>query len=237
MVVRPHKNWVQRINNWLLPNADLIHVLVLDLPNNVEHCERAQFSDEEKAAIARLLRAARRVKHLAVTWNIWAHLERECGAVPVESLYLMWDGAMYVDRPDLRNLEHPSALKDLTVYAYHYLGRRGSSSFRQYTKNYCPQTRHCPNLAYVAYATDSATPVNVKDLRLKGSMFIHVPSRVLTAEEESKRIKQEKEWYPNFSTAAEKPALDDADADKLFQFEPQSNRAGTQCTPELLRAT
>ncbi|KAJ7172175.1 hypothetical protein C8R46DRAFT_1085020 [Mycena filopes] len=203
VIVRPRKNWVQRINDCLLPNAHLIHVLVLDLPNIVGKETRARFSDEEVAAIARLLRAAERVKHLVVTWNIWAHLEHECGAIPVESLYLMWDGAMYVDRPDLNNLQYPSSLQDLTVYAHRNLGQRGFSLFSQLssTQNYCPQTSHCTNLAYVAYATDSATGVKVGGFGLKGSMFIRVGSTFLTAEEEDERIKEEKERYPDFSTA------------------------------------
>ncbi|KAJ7174541.1 hypothetical protein C8R46DRAFT_1252184 [Mycena filopes] len=202
VIVHPHKNWMQRINEYLLPNANLIHVLVLALPNTVGHRERAQFSDKEVAAIAQLLQAAERVKHLAVTWNIWAHLEHACGTIPVESLYLMWDGVLYVDPPNLGNLQHPSALKDLTFHAPHNLGLRGCSSFGMWkTRNYCPQTRHCPNLAYVAYATASATPIGVRGFGLTGFMFVRVGSRVLTAEEESKRIKEEKERDPIFSTA------------------------------------
>ncbi|KAJ7165968.1 hypothetical protein C8R46DRAFT_1275362 [Mycena filopes] len=178
VIIRPTTNWVQRISDWLLPNANLIRVLVLDLPNNLGNRGRGCFSDEEVAAIAQLLRAAGRVKHLAVTWNVWAHLERDCGAISVESLYLMWDGAMFVDGPDLGNLQQPSALKDLTVYAHRNLGRRGFSLFSQLssTENYCPQTSHCPNLAYVAYAADSDTPINVKGFNLKGSMFVRVGS-------------------------------------------------------------
>ncbi|KAJ7174531.1 hypothetical protein C8R46DRAFT_1189296 [Mycena filopes] len=208
VIVRPHKNWVERVNDWLLPNANLIHVLVLDLPNVTEgkfgDGHRERFSAEETTAIRRLLHAAGgHVKHFAVTWNIWAHLEGECGAIPVESLYLIWDRAMYVGGPSLRNLQHPLVLKDLTVYAPRDLGLRGYSvsMFRQSTENYCPHTRHCPNLAYVTYAAHSAEGVNERGWGLKGSMFVHVGSRFLTAEEESERIKEEKERYPNFSTA------------------------------------
>ncbi|KAJ7165997.1 hypothetical protein C8R46DRAFT_1192475 [Mycena filopes] len=201
VTVRRNENWVQRVDDYLLPNANLIHVLVLELPNTVGNRERAQFSEEEGATIAQLLEAAGHVKHLAVTWNIWADLERECGAIRVENLYLIWDGAMYVDGPDLGNLQHPAALKDLMIYAHHNLGRRGFSLFHQFTINYCPQTGHCPNLAYVTYAVSYGKRVNAGHFGLKGSMFVRVGSRVLTADEEEENIKVEKERHTDFSTA------------------------------------
>ncbi|KAJ7174524.1 hypothetical protein C8R46DRAFT_1214724 [Mycena filopes] len=205
VVIRPRKNWVQRVNDWLLPNAHLIQVLVVALPNIVGAGAQGRCSGEEVAAIGRLLHAAKRVKHLAVTWSIWAHLGHECGAIPVESLYLMWDGAIYdrVSPPHLDHLQHPFALKDLTVHAPRDL--RGFSWFHEVpiAENYFPQTTHCPNLTSVAYAAQHLPGmVNVGRDHTQGSMFIYVPApRVLTTEEEDKRIKQEKERYPNFSTA------------------------------------
>lgn len=210
VIIRPRKNWIQRVNDWLLPNANLIQVLVVALPNIVGGelggGAQGRCSDEEVAAIAQLLQAAKHVKHLAVTWSIWAHLGPECGAIPVESLYLMWDGVMYdrVSPPHLDHLQHPFALKDLTVHAPRDL--RGFSWFHEIpaAENYFPQTMHCPNLAYVAYAAQHLPGiVNVGRDHTQGSMFIYVPSRrVLNGtQEEDKRIKQEKERCPKFSTA------------------------------------
>ncbi|KAJ7165960.1 hypothetical protein C8R46DRAFT_1351441 [Mycena filopes] len=196
VIVRPRNNWVQRIDDWLLPNANLIHVLVLDLPNIVGEETRGRFSDEELAAIGRLLRAAKRVKHLAATWNIWAHLERECGAIAVESLYLMWDRAMFVDPPELYHLQHPSVLRDLTIHAPYTLTH---SWFRSPGENYFPRTGHCANLAYVAYATGFLP--DIVTAGMEGSMFICVPSKVVTAKEEDEEIEQRKEKFLNFSTA------------------------------------
>ncbi|KAJ7108166.1 hypothetical protein C8R44DRAFT_744117 [Mycena epipterygia] len=93
VIIRRRGDWIQRISDCLLLNASFIRVLVLDLTSTQLPRVRAQIPDEELSPIRLLLEASGRVGHLAVTWNIWAHLQRECGALRLESLYLVWDGA------------------------------------------------------------------------------------------------------------------------------------------------
>ncbi|KAJ7725224.1 hypothetical protein DFH07DRAFT_783057 [Mycena maculata] len=108
IIVRQRNNWLQRISQSLLPNASLIRVLVLNLSFTHGRTRIHKLSDEESSHIRRL---TGRVRHLAVTWNIWAKFERKCGALQLESLYLIWDR----DAPLLDHLQHPSALKDLSL--------------------------------------------------------------------------------------------------------------------------
>ncbi|KAJ7429806.1 hypothetical protein B0H11DRAFT_2211870 [Mycena galericulata] len=143
-----HKNWMQRISNCLLPNANFIRILVLDMPF-AQGKERDRLPAEEQSLIWKLLEASGRVRYLAVTWNIRAHLERECGALRLESLYLIWDVVHNIDPPSLHHLQHPATLKDLAIYApgdVHY-----SDEWQTFGKNYLPATIQCANLAYVSY--------------------------------------------------------------------------------------
>ncbi|KAJ6564117.1 hypothetical protein B0H19DRAFT_1258616 [Mycena capillaripes] len=118
VIVRRHDNWMQTTSDCVLPNASFIRVLVLDLPFTQDEV-RLQSSAEELSIIRRLLEACGRVSHLAVTWNIWAHLERECGVLELKSLCLVWDGefSRRIDAPSFLHLRNRTALQDLTVSA------------------------------------------------------------------------------------------------------------------------
>ncbi|KAJ6597031.1 hypothetical protein DFH09DRAFT_109596 [Mycena vulgaris] len=201
VVVHRHNNWTTRISDLLLPNASFIRVLAIDLPFT-----RGQLSDEELSHIRRLLEASGRVRHLAVTWNIWAHFHLECGFLQLESLYLIWDKFHPISPPSLKHLQHPSTLKDLTVYAPPDL--HNPTPFRPWGDLFLPETDHCPNLAYVTYAADR-TPIPTvgtlcEDLPgLKGAMFVLVdmPEKYMNEEEEDEMVKDDKALYANFSTA------------------------------------
>ncbi|KAJ7663323.1 hypothetical protein DFH06DRAFT_1324795 [Mycena polygramma] len=108
VVIRQREHWIQRISDLFLPNAHLIQILVIDLPSTL--------FEEELLHIQRLLQGAEKVKHLAVGWHIWEHFV-ECGFLQLESLCLMWDETRQMVAPSLGHLQHPSALRDLTIYA------------------------------------------------------------------------------------------------------------------------
>ncbi|KAJ7663326.1 hypothetical protein DFH06DRAFT_1128651 [Mycena polygramma] len=108
VVIRHREHWTQRISDLFLPNAHLIQILVIDLPSTL--------SEEELLHIQRLLQGAEKVKHLAVGWHIWEHFV-ECGFLQLESLCLIWDEARQMDSPHLGHLQHPSLLRNVTIYA------------------------------------------------------------------------------------------------------------------------
>ncbi|KAJ7165966.1 hypothetical protein C8R46DRAFT_1275361 [Mycena filopes] len=215
VVVRRHDNWMQRMNDCLLPNAALIRVLVLDLPFNrsvvlprewsfIERFDkdraRCIFTDEELSSIRRLLSSAEGVRHLAVTWNIWAYLERECGTLRLQSLYLIWDRAFLdVESPKLNELRYPAALEDLTMFAPVSLDPQ-YSGWRP-PEDYLPDTARCVKLAYATYAATYIVPP-WRTEHLKGYMAVSVRQREvdMTEEEEDFRIQYQKESHPSFST-------------------------------------
>ncbi|KAJ7725225.1 hypothetical protein DFH07DRAFT_783058 [Mycena maculata] len=171
VIVRPRKNSLQRISESLLPNTNLIRILVLDLDPGL--------SAEESSYIRRLLECSHQVRHLAVTWNIWVEFERECGALQLQSLYLFWDGDTDSPRPFLRHLQYPSALKDFTVYAPDRLGRPGAR-FREPFFYLPPMTQ---------------------DFHLRTVMFVHVDVEEEECVTLVKVIRQQMQQNPNFSTA------------------------------------
>ncbi|KAF8217687.1 hypothetical protein K438DRAFT_1795490 [Mycena galopus ATCC 62051] len=200
VVVRRHNSdWTKRISHFLLPNANLIHTLALDLPYIL-----GEISTEELSLIRALLAASDRVRHLAVTWKIWAQLHRECGALQLESLYLMWDKNHPSSPPSLAHLQHPAALKDLTVYAPPDL--RNLTPFRGIGDLYLPNTARCANLAYVTYAADRTPIPTIGSLcedipTLRSAMFVLVDIPEKFTDTEDDLITEDKEVYPNFSTA------------------------------------
>ncbi|KAJ6562765.1 hypothetical protein DFH09DRAFT_489463 [Mycena vulgaris] len=199
-VVRQHKDWTKRISDLLLPNASFIRVLAINLPGT-----GGKLSEEELSHIQRLLEASDGVNHLAVGWYIWAHFRRECGSLQLRSLYLIWDRAYGILPPSLDNLEHPTQLKDLTVYAPHDL--KYMALWRSWGELYIPETARCTNLAYVTYAADR--PIHtVGSLyqeipHIQGVMFVlvDIPGEYPNEEEELAITKLDKKMYPNFSTA------------------------------------
>ncbi|KAJ7657318.1 kinase-like domain-containing protein [Mycena polygramma] len=124
-VVRRRDNWMQRVEECLLPNGSLIRILVLDLGlrgSEGYYCQdplhRKKSSEKELSLLRRLLEACGQVNHLAVTWNVWDQLQGECGALRLKSLYLIWDGTFGNDAPSLDHLQHPADLEDLTLSAW-----------------------------------------------------------------------------------------------------------------------
>ncbi|KAJ7477446.1 hypothetical protein FB451DRAFT_1172998 [Mycena latifolia] len=197
--VRRHNNWTQRIGDCLLSNASFIRILVLDLDLPfTEGRGRGQLPEEELSLIRRLLEASGRVRHLAVTWNIWAHLPRECGALRLSGLYLIWDRGfhIYAHGPSLHNLQYPAALEDLTVYAPADL--RNPMPFRTIGRCFLPVTRQCVNLAYVTYAADRMPCPGVEDFDLRGAMLVLV-GMTEPHEQTATEIKTIRDRYPNFS--------------------------------------
>ncbi|KAJ6479405.1 hypothetical protein C8R47DRAFT_1136709 [Mycena vitilis] len=95
-IVHRHNDWMQWVKQALIPNANLIRILVLDLaqgefdPLLGRPGERS--SEEELSLLRQLLDACGQVNHSAMTWNVWSQLQHECGALPFQSLYLIWDG-------------------------------------------------------------------------------------------------------------------------------------------------
>ncbi|KAJ7165907.1 hypothetical protein C8R46DRAFT_1351404 [Mycena filopes] len=189
VVIRGHDSWMQRLNDYILPNAGLIRALVLNLPR-IKDRARCSFSDEELSSIRQLLGASK-----------GAYLGPECGALPLRSLCLIWDGALLdVYPPQLAGLQHSAALEDITVFAPlsldpHYSGWR-------HPKIYVPDARDCTNLAYVTYAAVCVAHGWI-DRRLKGYLAVAVGERTVNEtlkEEEHFSIKYDKEHHPNFAT-------------------------------------
>jgi hypothetical protein len=162
---------MRRLRHWVLPNAQFTRILVLDLPFK-EGPRRGQWPDKMLACIRRLLAASGSVRHLAVSWNIWSDLQFECSALRLQSLYLIWDGAWYTSPPTLHGLQHPAALVHLTVSAPPDLRR--PTTYQRCGLCYVPELAHCINLAYLTYACKRVIRSGVVDLRLKGTMLIHL---------------------------------------------------------------
>ncbi|KAF8188501.1 hypothetical protein K438DRAFT_1764257 [Mycena galopus ATCC 62051] len=184
VIVRRANNWMQRTSDCLFPNASFIRILVLDMP----------FKQNGR-------RACEGVRHLAVTWNIWAHLERECGALRLEGLYLVWDGVAssspQIIPPALDQLRHPGALEDLTLCAPPDL----YSTLRcRFGETDLPPTGQCVNLAYVTYGSRQWPGRGVDPTNLKGAMHVLIGRTHLFDFEES-RMKEIREYYSNFSIA------------------------------------
>ncbi|KAJ7109593.1 hypothetical protein C8R43DRAFT_1161708 [Mycena crocata] len=200
IVIRPRKDWAKRISELLLPNASLIRALAIDLPST-----RDRLSEEELSHIQRLLDSSGGVRHLAVVWNIWIRFPRECGSLELESLYLIWDGAHPVRLPSLDCLKHPSKLKDLTFYAPPDL--HDPTPFCSWGEFFLPETDHCANLAYVAYAADRPVPMVgylcEKIPGVKGVMFVLVdmPEKYSSAAEENGTVRDDLALCAIFSTA------------------------------------
>ncbi|KAJ7751422.1 hypothetical protein B0H16DRAFT_830961 [Mycena metata] len=195
VVVRRHNDWTKRIDDLLLPNASFIRCLAIP----------GQLSGAELSHVRRLLESARQVLHFAVTWSLWAQLQRECGALGLESLYLIWDGASHVPFPSLKHLQRPSALRDLTIFAPADL--HNLTSFRTWGELYLPDTAHCTSLAYVTYAADRYTNPTVGSLcedipSLQGAMFVlvNIPEEIVNGGEDE-MITDDVAVYSRFSTA------------------------------------
>jgi hypothetical protein len=120
--------------------------------------------------IRRLLTASENIRRLAVGWKIWARCQSECGALQLESLYLIWDRTHPTSAPSLKCLQHPPTLTDSGSWernAFPPTGRALTSG------------HDALRLAYVTYAADR-TPIptvgslceEIPDLR--GSMFVLV---------------------------------------------------------------
>ncbi|KAJ7101485.1 hypothetical protein B0H15DRAFT_796268 [Mycena belliarum] len=176
VMVHRRNNWMERIIDWLLPNAAFVRILVLDMPS-LQGRKRIPLPAEELALIRRLLEASERVAHLAVTWNIWSDLQQECGALRLESLYLIWDHAYYIPVPSLAYLQYPTALRDLTISAPPDLGN--PKPYCAWGEDYLPRIDHCSNLAYLTYASSRrAIPLHCYTVKqctivLVGSMGLH----------------------------------------------------------------
>ncbi|KAJ7608716.1 hypothetical protein FB45DRAFT_1128459 [Roridomyces roridus] len=195
VVILSKDNWPQRVHEFLIPNASFIRTLALSAP-------LAEFQDEI-SHIHALVEAALGVRSLAVPWRIWARLHREFGFLQLKNIYLIWDyNATSV--PTLNSLRHPSALKQLTIYAPADL-RNPLISFRPWGELYLPDTSRCTNLEYVAYAADR-TPVPsigylCEDIpSLKAAVFVLVNVPEPRQGEEDGLVMEDKEVYPNFST-------------------------------------
>ncbi|KAJ7758462.1 hypothetical protein DFH07DRAFT_772471 [Mycena maculata] len=188
-------DWMRRIQDCFLPNAGLIRILVLDLAFS-QRFVRSQLTEDQFSLVRQLLEASERVRHLAVTWNIWAHLQRKCGALRLQSLYLIWDNAWDVQPPTLEHLQHPSTLEDLTLYTPHDLC--DPHGFRPFGRLYLPATTHCVNLAYVTYAADRMAG-SFAHARLKGAILALVGAEELD-EWAIESIWRERRQYPVFST-------------------------------------
>ncbi|KAF7348770.1 hypothetical protein MVEN_01396500 [Mycena venus] len=207
-VVRRSNDWIARIRDLLLPNARFIRILAINLSFHQGYA-RCPPSDEEAAYIRQLLEASDGVRHLAVSWNIWAQFPHECGSLQIESLYLLWEGIFDVPPPSLDQLQHPAKLTDLTVYAPP--DRFNPVYWNAWGENVLPSVAHLAahfaNLAYVTYATDRWTIPSVADLcenpGIKAVMFVtvNIPEDIMNEAEEDEMLKSDMEHYANFSTA------------------------------------
>ncbi|KAJ7221110.1 hypothetical protein C8J57DRAFT_1254119 [Mycena rebaudengoi] len=85
---------------------------------------------------------------------------------------VIWDGAWYTSPPTLHGLQHPAALVHLTVSAPPDLRR--PTTYQRCGLCYVPELAHCVNLAYLTYACKRVIRSGVADLRLKGTMLVHL---------------------------------------------------------------
>jgi hypothetical protein len=176
--------------------------LVLDLAFTQDGC-RGQLSSEELSLIQQFLEGARQVRHLAVTWNIWAQFQHKCGALQLESLYLLWDGAFNIlprvdiQKPTIDHLQHPDILENLTVSGPTNLD--GPTPWAPWgSRPYLPATSQCVKLTSVTYVTTSMPLGWVSYCGVKSAMVVLV-ERMEPEEWEQNRIKQDKKRYPNYS--------------------------------------
>ncbi|KAF9041992.1 hypothetical protein BDZ89DRAFT_1109651 [Hymenopellis radicata] len=203
VIIRRRNNWMQRISELLVPNASSVRILALNL-RSIE----GTLSDYELSHIRRLVEAAEGVRHLAVPWSLWTRLSREFGSLQLESLYLIWDGTLPARAPSLKDLQHPALLTDLTIYAPP--DPENLTPFRSIGVLFLQRTDHCPKLAYVTYAADRMPEPTVGSLcddipTLSGAMFVLVNMHPEYSDpEEYEMVKEDKERYPNFSTAYQK---------------------------------
>ncbi|KAJ6456561.1 hypothetical protein C8R47DRAFT_1165361 [Mycena vitilis] len=200
VVVRRHDNWTRRIIELLLPNASIIRTLAIDMPL----AQGGPISDDELSHLRALIEASDGIRHLAVVWSIWARLNREFGSLRLESLYLIWDRTHPATPPSLTHLQHSAALTDLAVYAPPDISN--PTPFRPWGELYLPDTARCVNLSYVVYAADRTPIPTVGSLcedipGLKAAMFVLVDIPEKYADSEDDMVTEDKEVYPNFSTA------------------------------------
>jgi hypothetical protein len=186
----------------LLPNACFVRILAFDLAFTQDRC-RGQLSSEELSLVQQFLESARQVRHLAVTWNIWAQFQHECGALQLESLYLIWDGAFNifprfdVRHPTLEHLQHPAILEDLTVSAPTDLCNPTAWAYWGVSP-YLPATSQCVKLTSVIYATTLLPLEWIWICDVKKPMVVLVEGTE-PDEGEQELIKEDKESNPNYS--------------------------------------
>ncbi|KAJ7657313.1 hypothetical protein DFH06DRAFT_1328128 [Mycena polygramma] len=207
-VVHRHNDWMQRVRESLLPNGSLIRILVLDLAlgdfDALMGRPGEKSSEEELSLLRRLLSACGQVNHIAVTWNIWSQLQSECGALPFQSLYLMWDGEFAGDSgaPSLDHLQHPEVLKDLTISAPGDL--RGPSWSPTSYLSLPPREQtlaQCVNLAYITYASDQSPVISVASFEVEWTTLVLTKrpgGKPYHAEEETS-LQRDRDRYPNHS--------------------------------------
>jgi hypothetical protein len=153
--------------------------------------------------VQQFLESARQVRHLAVTWNIWAKLQYECGALQLESLYLIWDGAFNIfprfdiREPTLDHLQHPAILENLTV--------SGPTNLDDPTPwaywggmPYLPATRRCVKLTSVIYVTTLLPLGWIRTCDVKNPMVVLVEATE-PDKGEQELIKEDKKRNPNYS--------------------------------------
>ncbi|KAJ7611767.1 hypothetical protein FB45DRAFT_1037406 [Roridomyces roridus] len=197
-------DWMQRITEYLLPNASLARTLAINLPFTSE----GPMPETELAYIRNLLQASRGVVSLAVTWNIWARLSSECGSLPLGNLYLIWDGwggGLRIPRaePSLVNLLHPDTLLELTIYSPPDL--QNPTPFRSIANFYVPDIAPCANLKYVSYAVDRPPTPNIcllcKERPSLRTRFVLVMPEAWVSDRalSDMLVEMNKEWYPTFS--------------------------------------
>ncbi|KAJ7927082.1 hypothetical protein B0H13DRAFT_1861622 [Mycena leptocephala] len=90
--------------------------------------------------------------------------------------------------PSLKHLQHPAALKDLTVYAPPDL--RNATPFRPRGQLYLPDTASYVNLAYVTHAADR-TPIatvgslceDIPNIQVAMLVLVDIPEEYVDAED------------------------------------------------------
>ncbi|KAJ6517318.1 hypothetical protein C8R47DRAFT_1063006 [Mycena vitilis] len=196
VVIHQRDDWIQRVSDYFLPNASAIRTLVLNLP--YKHIYTREIPANELSLLRGLLEASGGVRHLAVTWNIWAELSTQSGALHVESLYLIWDGEFDADFPSLDHLQHPTALKDLTVY--------GPPSDREHVRFqidvecFLPSTMGCDNLAYITYVAHRVPPIGLRYPEGKSAMLVRLHRTELSGSDRGQIRRIEERGHQHFST-------------------------------------
>lgn len=99
--------------------------------------------------------------------------------------------------PSLDPLQHPTMLRDLTVYApaaLYFL-----TPFRSFAELLLPATEQCASLAYVTYATDRPPSPGVAGVAVKRTMLVLVGKTELNRFE-ADMVQRTRQLYPNFSS-------------------------------------